>query len=86
MLWGVTTVFVALLRSVSSGDHMDDERVHYFRASSASLAFDRPIKVNTDGQVLEAARCDYRVLPRAARLLGPFRDRPGASAGKEQTR
>jgi diacylglycerol kinase (ATP) len=68
-----TVEFIALLRRVSSGDHMDDARVHYFRASSVGMTFDRVIKVNIDGQVLEASACEYRVLHRAARLLGPFR-------------
>jgi len=64
-----TLEFVALLRRVSSGDHVDDRRVHYFRATGIELQFDRTIKVNTDGQVLEADHCRYRILPRAARLL-----------------
>ena len=62
--------FVALLRRVSDGDHVNDERVRYFRVSRLELALDRAVKVNTDGQVLEADRCEYRVLPSAARLLG----------------
>lgn len=62
--------FVGLLHRVSDGDHIDDERVHYFRAARLDMMFGHTIKVNTDGQVLEAARCEYRVLPRAARLLG----------------
>jgi diacylglycerol kinase (ATP) len=70
-----TLDFVALLRRVASGDHVDDDRVHYFRASVVELEFDRPVKVNTDGQVLEAARCEYRVLPSAARLLAPAGER-----------
>jgi diacylglycerol kinase (ATP) len=61
--------FVALLRLVSSGNHVEDERVRYFRAASIDLAFDREVKVNTDGQVLDAARCEYRVLHRAVRLV-----------------
>jgi diacylglycerol kinase (ATP) len=61
--------FVALLRLVSNGEHVEDARVRYFRAASIDLAFDREVKVNTDGQVLDAARCEYRVLPRAARLV-----------------
>jgi diacylglycerol kinase (ATP) len=64
------TDFVGLLRLVSNGDHVDDERVRYFRAASIDLAFDRELKVNTDGQVLDATRCEYRVLPRAVRLVG----------------
>lgn len=61
--------FVGLLRRVSHGDHVDDERVRYFRATDIDLAFDREIKVNTDGQVFDAARCAYRVLPRAVRVV-----------------
>lgn len=61
--------FVALLRRVSSGDHIEDERVSYFRASHIELAFDRTVKVNTDGQVLEASQCAYVVQPRAVHLL-----------------
>lgn len=63
------TDFVALLRLVSKGDHVDDERVRYFRATRIDLAFDREVKVNTDGQVLDATHCEYRVLPRAVRLV-----------------
>jgi diacylglycerol kinase (ATP) len=63
------TDFVALLRLVSNGDHVDDERVRYFRAASLELTFDRQVKVNTDGQVLDAARCEYHVLPRAVQLV-----------------
>lgn len=68
-----TIEFVALLRRVSSGDHVDDERVSYFRIRRVTFDFDRVVKVNTDGQVLEATRCEYRVHPRAARLLAPPR-------------
>ena len=61
--------FVALLRRVSGGDHVADERVRYFRTSELELALDRPVKVNIDGQVLETDRCRYSVLPRAATFL-----------------
>jgi diacylglycerol kinase (ATP) len=67
--------FVGLLRRVTDGDHVDDERVRYFRATRIDLAFDSEVKVNTDGQVLAATRCEYRVLPRAARLVS-VRSRP----------
>ena len=33
------------------------------------MTFDRPIKVNVDGQVLETERCSYSVLPRAIHFL-----------------
>jgi diacylglycerol kinase (ATP) len=64
-----TIDFVGLLRRVSNGDHVADERVSYFRASELELTFDREVKVNVDGQVFETDRCTYSVLPRAARFL-----------------
>jgi diacylglycerol kinase (ATP) len=64
-----TLDFVALLRQVSDGEHVADDRVSYFRTPAVDLRFDRAIKVNTDGQVLDVGRCSYRVLPRAARFL-----------------
>jgi diacylglycerol kinase (ATP) len=66
-----TIDFLTLLRRVSGGDHVEDERVTYFQARELELTFDRPIKVNTDGEVLEAGRCTFRVLPGAARVLMP---------------
>lgn len=64
-----TVDFLALLKRVSDGEHVDDRRVIYFQAAALELVFDRVIKVNTDGQVLETNRCSYDVLPRAARFL-----------------
>jgi diacylglycerol kinase (ATP) len=61
--------FVMLLRRVAAGEHVTDERVAYFRTDRLALAFDRPTKVNTDGQVFEARRCHYDVRPAAARFL-----------------
>jgi diacylglycerol kinase (ATP) len=75
-----TLEFLTLLRRVSDGDHVEDDRVAYFRTRELELTFDRTIKVNTDGQVLEADRCCYRIMPRAARFLGVGRettDAPG---------
>jgi diacylglycerol kinase (ATP) len=67
-----TVDFLALLKRVSGGEHVDDKRVIYFQTAALELVFDRVIKVNTDGQVLETDRCRYDVLPRAARFLrGP---------------
>lgn len=64
-----TLEFLALLAGVSEGRHVADERVHYFRARSLELSFDRTIKVNTDGEVLETDACGYTIEPRAARFL-----------------
>jgi len=61
--------FVQLLSRVSVGEHVDDERVEYFCAREIRFDFDHSIKVNTDGEVLEATHCEYKVLPRAIRFL-----------------
>ena len=66
-----TIDFVGLLTRVSSGEHVHDERVMYFRAKELTLTFDRVIAVNTDGQVLETDSCRYRMLHRAAHFLAP---------------
>jgi diacylglycerol kinase (ATP) len=64
-----TLEFVGLLRRVAEGDHVEDSRVHYLRASRATLSFGRKVLVNTDGEVLETDRCNYEVLPKAARFF-----------------
>lgn len=64
-----TVEFLGLLSRVSNGAHVADPRVRYFRVGAIDLTFDRVVKVNTDGQVLETNRCQYTVLPRAARFL-----------------
>ena len=63
--------FLALLTRVSNGEHIGDERVSYFRAPDVEFVFDRTTKVNTDGEVLEATRCRYQLLPGALRVLAP---------------
>jgi diacylglycerol kinase (ATP) len=73
-----TLEFVALLRRVADGGHLDDPRVRYLRASRATMQFDRRILVNTDGEVLETDRCEYEVLPKAVRFFrGSERVAPG---------
>lgn len=61
-----TMEFVGLLRQVSTGEHVEDPRVHYVQASRATLTFERSVRLNTDGEVLEARTCEYGILPRAA--------------------
>lgn len=58
--------FVALLRRVADGEHVDDPRVRYIRAAGAVLEFGREILVNTDGEILKARACRYEVMPKAA--------------------
>ena len=61
--------FVALARKVAQGHHVADPRVSYFQASAIDLDFARPVNVNTDGEVFSVSRCEYRVLPSAARFF-----------------
>jgi diacylglycerol kinase (ATP) len=61
--------FVGLLTRVRAGTHLNDERVDYFRTERLSLAFDRPLSVNADGEVFEADRCEYALHPGGARFL-----------------
>jgi diacylglycerol kinase (ATP) len=60
--------FLALLRRISNGEHLDDARVTYRQFREGELSFDRVVKVNTDGEVREAETCRYRVMPGAARF------------------
>lgn len=64
-----TLEFIRLLAKVSGGDHLDDPRVRYFRARELRMEFERAVKVNTDGEVLEAGACSYRIHHRALRFL-----------------
>ena len=61
--------FVALARRVADGDHVNDPRVIYRQVQAVTIEFARPVKVNTDGEVFDGRRCEYRVMPRAARFF-----------------
>lgn len=63
--------FLAMLGRVAAGSHIEDPRVEYFRTRRLTLSFDREINVNADGEPFVASRCDYEVLPGAARFLAP---------------
>ena len=64
-----TTEFLALLRRMSTGEHLDDALVTYRQFEQAKLVFDRVIKVNTDGEVRETSVCRYQVMHRAGRFF-----------------
>lgn len=66
-----TLDFLALLPRLSSGAHVDDDDVVYFRTREAMLTFTRAIRVNTDGELLEASRCHYVMRPGAVRMIVP---------------
>jgi diacylglycerol kinase (ATP) len=61
--------FVTLARKVAGGDHVNDPRVAYMQSASAVIELEREIRVNTDGEVFEGRRCEYRVRPKAARFF-----------------
>ena len=71
--------FAALARKVGDGAHVQDPRVFYYQAASVRIDLDRAVHVTTDGEVFEDSRCEYRVLPRAARFLAG--DAPFTSGG-----
>ncbi len=77
------TDFLAVLRQVPGGDHVQDARVSYVRAPAIELSFDRRIKINIDGQVLESDRVTYSLAGRA-RILAPPPSLP-ASARQERS-
>ena len=64
-----TLEFVGLARKVAGGDHVNDPRVRYLKAATVVIEADRDIRINTDGEVMEARRCEYSVIPRAVTFL-----------------
>jgi diacylglycerol kinase (ATP) len=64
--------FVGVLQRIAAGEQHDHPGLLHFRASAFDFEFSRTIRVNTDGEVLEAAAAAYRMQPRAARFFcGP---------------
>jgi len=72
--------FVALASKVAQGEHVSDPRVAYFQVSAIELELAREVNVNTDGEVFNVKRCEYRVLPGVARFLAGEAPFAGASA------
>lgn len=66
-----TLDFLTLLPRLSSGGHVDDEDVSYFRTREVSMTFARTIPVNTDGEVFDASHCHYRMRAGAVRMVAP---------------
>lgn len=63
--------FVANLRKVFNGTHIDDEQVRMFRASRVEITASRPLPVYADGEHLTELPVSVRVLPRALSVLAP---------------
>ena len=78
-----TFEFVGLARKVADGNHVNDPRVRYLQASSVVVELDRDIRINTDGEVFDARRCEYSVLPQAVTFFAgdaPFSGAEEAAA------
>jgi len=63
--------FLALLSQLASGHHVDDEDVVYLKTREVTLTFGREIRINVDGELLEASRCHYVMRPGAVRMVAP---------------
>jgi len=63
--------FVANLRKVFNGTHIDDEQVRVSRASRVEITASRPFPVYADGEHLTELPVSVRVLPRALSVLAP---------------
>lgn len=63
--------FVANLRKVFKGTHIDDEQVRMLRAARVEITASRPFPVYADGEHLTELPVSVRVLPRALDVLVP---------------
>ena len=61
--------FIGVLQRIAVGRYEGMDGVLHFRATSFDLDFSRSIRVNTDGELLEASRCEYRVKRSALRFF-----------------
>ena len=61
--------FVRVLQGLALGGDAGHPDVLHFRAASFDLEFDRRTNVNTDGELLEASECRYRVRRAAAQFF-----------------
>jgi YegS/Rv2252/BmrU family lipid kinase len=63
--------FVANLRKVFKGTHVDEDEVRVFRAPQLELSASKPFPVYADGEHLTDLPVSLRVLPRALSVLVP---------------
>jgi YegS/Rv2252/BmrU family lipid kinase len=63
--------FVANLRKVFKGTHVDEDEVRVFRAPRLELSASKPFPVYADGEHLTDTPVSLRVLPRALSVLVP---------------
>ena len=63
--------FLANLRKVFNGSHVDEDEVRVFRAPQLELSASKPFPVYADGEHLTDLPVSLRVLPRALSVLVP---------------
>src|SRR5688572_20773917 len=61
--------FVATLQRLAASGDPGRADVRHFRSAAFDLVFDRPARVNVDGEVLDVQQCSYRVRSLAARFF-----------------
>ncbi len=71
--------FIGVLQRIASGSNEGTAGVVHFRAAAFDLELSRTIRVNTDGEVLEASRCRYRVRRSAAQFFCGERPHSGSA-------
>ena len=57
------TSLLALLPKLRSGEHLDEEGVHYFQAEDVVISSEDAVSVNADGEPMTERRLVYRALP-----------------------
>jgi diacylglycerol kinase (ATP) len=61
-----TLEFLRALQRIGAGEAADHDGLRHMRVPSLEFAFDRPVRINTDGEVLETGRARYRVEARVS--------------------
>lgn len=73
------TSFLALLPRLRSGEHTDQDGVHYFQTGETVITAQRPVSVNLDGEPMTASRLVYRAIPASLKVY--LRHLPGGEHG-----
>lgn len=62
---------IALAPKLRDGTLVERHDVAYFRGASVRIETDRPMQINTDGEVTTSTPADFSVLPRALEVFAP---------------
>ncbi len=61
--------FATVLQRMATSGHPGDARVTHFRTRELAMSFNRRVRANVDGELLETTECHYTVAPRAVTFL-----------------